>query len=139
MSYNSQAKTKLSKLAQLAAPHNNTARPVHPPKVETAMLWDLLDYAVSSSPTVSSDGGPADDVELSVNTQFLLPMDQTTPHSASGAAPGAAPLPSSNLPECFSPNFWDDSAFAFDMADFSNLPEMSTISMPKDAWVNGLL
>ncbi|KAK5279097.1 hypothetical protein LTR40_008282 [Exophiala xenobiotica] len=132
-------KTKLSKLAQLAAPHNNTARPVHPPKVETAMLWDLLDYAVSSSPTVSNDGGPADDVELSVNTQFLLPMDQTTPHSAPGAAPGAAPLPRSDLPECFSPNFWDDSAFAFDMADFSNLPEMSTISMPKDAWVNGLL
>ena len=98
------------------------------------MLWDLLDYAVSSSPTVSSDGGPADDVELSVNTQFLLPMDQTTPHSA----PGAAPLPR-NGPESFSPNFWDDSAFAFDMADFSNLPEMSTISMPKDAWVNGLL
>ncbi|KAK4938519.1 hypothetical protein LTR10_021051 [Elasticomyces elasticus] len=125
--------TKLSKLAQLAAPYNDSARPVQPPKVETALLWDLLDYAVSSSPNVST-GGPADDVELSVNTQFLLPMDQTTPRSAAGVVASGP-----NAPLAFSPNFWDDSAFAFDMADFSNLPDMSTLTMPKDAWVNGLL
>ena len=123
---------KLGKLAQLAAPYNST-QPVQPPKVETALLWDLLDYAVSSSPNVST-GGPADDVELSVNTQFLLPMDQTTPRSAPGVV-----APGQNAPLAFSPNFWDDSAFAFDMADFSNLPDMSTLTMPKDAWVNGLL
>lgn len=101
--------------------------------METALIWDLLDYAVSSSPNVST-GGPADDVELSVNTQFLLPMDQTTPRSAANVL-----APENYPPQAFSPNLWDDSAFAFDMADFSNLPDMSTLTMPKDAWVNGLL
>ncbi|KIW16812.1 hypothetical protein PV08_04002 [Exophiala spinifera] len=127
-------KAKLSKLAQLAAPYNDATRAVQPPKVETALLWDLLDYAVSSSPTMSSGGGPVDDVELSVNTQFLLPVDQTTAPSTVRTIPI-----SNNSSEPFPPNFWDDPALAFDMADFSNLPDMSAFAMPKDAWVNGLL
>jgi hypothetical protein len=104
-----------------------------PPKVETGLLWDLLDYAVSSSPNASS-GGSADDVELNVNTQFLLPLNQETAHPTTATVPVL-----NNAPEVLSSTFWDDAAFEFDMADFSNLPDMSTLAMPKETWVTGHL
>ncbi|OAL32568.1 hypothetical protein AYO20_07878 [Fonsecaea nubica] len=54
--------SKLSRLAQFATSHVYAASN-SPPKVETALLWDLLDYAVSSSPVVDS-GDSSDNVEL---------------------------------------------------------------------------
>lgn len=101
-----------------------------PPRVETALLWDLLDYAVSSSPIVHS-GGSSDNVELNVNTQFLSPLNQD-----------ARPRPASTQPhdsaqDAFGPNFWTDTTFEFDMGDFSNFPDTSIL--PNDAWINGHL
>jgi len=126
----------LLKLTQLAAPYNKSARPSQPPKVETALLWDLLDYAVSSSPSVGGDG-TTDDVELNVNTQFLLQLTHdSTPQPAS--TPAAVSMPTGGA-ETLLPNFWDDTAFELDMADFSNLPDMATVMMPRDSWVNGHL
>lgn len=88
---------------------------------------------MSSSPNASS-GGSADDVELNVNTQFLLQLNQET------AQPEAAAVPVLNsAPEVLSSTFWDDAAFEFDMADFSNLPDMSTLTMPNETWINGYL
>lgn len=129
---------KLSKLAQLEGRYVGTLRTLQPPKVETALLWDLLDYAVSSSSVVSS-GGFSDDVELSVNTQFLnnqflSPVNPDGPHPQQDVPPGQ-----STAQETFAANLWDDTAFQFDMADFSTFPEMYNLTMPNDSWVNGHL
>ncbi|KIX02733.1 uncharacterized protein Z518_08675 [Rhinocladiella mackenziei CBS 650.93] len=125
--------TKLSKLAQFAAPCIEATQIIQPPKVETSLLWDLLDYAVSSSPMVSS-GGTSEDIELNVNTQFLSPVNQDTPRPTEAVA-----LPPCGTAEGPAENFWEDTSFQFDMADFSNLPDMSTWSMQREVWFSGHL
>ncbi|EXJ80923.1 hypothetical protein A1O3_07211 [Capronia epimyces CBS 606.96] len=124
--------SKLSRLAQLADPYVDSIQAPSPPKVETALIWDLLDYAVSSSRTISSGG--SDNVELSVNTQFLWPPNQDT--SQQFAVDGRA---STTAPTAIFTTPWDHPPFEFDMADFSNFPDMSTLTIPGDAWTNGYL
>ena len=120
--------SKLSRLAQFAtgsAPTNFSL----PPKIETALLWNLLDYAVSSSPVVDS-GNPSDNVEVAVNTQFLLPINAETPLSVSAQT---------HLQEGPGPDFWDQTTFEFDMADFANISEMSGWTVPNESWITGHL
>ena len=99
-----------------------------PPKVETALLWELLDYAVSAAPTVDTDDS-SDNVELNVNTQFLLPINAET----------LLPVSVSNHLQSFSEaELWDQTTFEFDMAEYANIPEMSTL-MPNEPWITGHL
>lgn len=87
-----------------------------PPKVETALLWDLLDYAISSSPVVD-DGNSSENVELTVNTQFLQPINAETPPHLS------AQTQHEELPrlDIWEPTFdFDD----FSMTGYANIPDM---------------
>ncbi|KIW85378.1 hypothetical protein Z517_00768 [Fonsecaea pedrosoi CBS 271.37] len=122
--------SKLSRLAHFATSHVYAASN-SPPKVETALLWDLLDYAVSSSPVVDS-GDSSDNVELNVNTQFLSPINPDTP------LPRTA-LHSSQELSLSGPTMWSDATFEFDMADISNLPDMSPLMTQSEIWTGGHL
>ncbi|OAP60439.1 hypothetical protein AYL99_05441 [Fonsecaea erecta] len=122
--------SKLARLAQFATSQVD-AGSNSPPKVETALLWDLLDYAVSSSPVV--DGGDSsDNVELNVNTQFLSPINPDVP------LPRTA-LQNSQELSLSGPNMWSDATFEFDMADIANLTDMSALMMQNDPWTGGHL
>ncbi|OCT51150.1 hypothetical protein CLCR_08205 [Cladophialophora carrionii] len=123
---------KLSRLGEFATAHAERASN-QPPKVEIALLWDLLDYAVSASPSI--DGGESsDNVELNVNTQFLSPVNPDVP---------PAPLASERLrargQEALDTSFWDDSTFEFDMTDFANIHGLSDLSIPSETWIAGHL
>ncbi|KIW66663.1 hypothetical protein, variant [Phialophora macrospora] len=123
---------KLTRLGQFATAHFE--RGSHqPPKVEIALLWDLLDYAVSSSPSVDS-GESSDNVELNVNTQFLSPVNPDEPR-----APLTSAQPRSHGQETFHTTLWDDSTFEFDMTDFSNIHGLSDLSIPSETWIGGRL
>ncbi|KAJ9609984.1 hypothetical protein H2200_006314 [Cladophialophora chaetospira] len=120
--------SKLSRLAQFATGSTET-NSFLPPKIETALLWNLLDYAVSSS-TVVDGGDPSDNVEVAVNTQFLLPINAETPMPVS-AQPHQQEGPR--------PDFWDQTTFEFDMADFANVSDMSGWTVPNESWITGHL
>ncbi|OQV07892.1 Fungal specific transcription factor domain-containing protein [Cladophialophora immunda] len=122
--------SKLSRLAQFATSQID-AGSNNPPKAETALLWDLLDYAVSSSPIVDI-GDSSDNVELNVNTQFLSPINPDAP------LPRTA-LQSSQELSLSGTNIWNDATFEFDMADISSLPDVSALMMPNEAWTGGHL
>ncbi|KIY01034.1 uncharacterized protein Z520_03700 [Fonsecaea multimorphosa CBS 102226] len=116
--------SKLTRLAHFATSQVDAGLN-NPPKVETALLWDLLDYAVSSSPIV--DGGDSsDNVELNVNTQFLSPINPDAPLPR---AAGSQELSLSGQ------NMWSDATFEFDMADI----DMSALMVQNEAWTGGHL
>ncbi len=131
LSDHSQA-SKLSRLARYAASHSLRGRN-QPPKVETALLWDLLDYAVSSSPTVDS-GELSGDVELNVNTQFLSPVnpDVSRPLVAVGQS-------GNGVQQAFGTSLWNDTEFEFDMADFANISDLPNMTLPNNNWMSGHL
>jgi hypothetical protein len=119
----------VSKLDQLAQFAESRASGSQTPKVRTALLWELLDYAISSSPAVDS-GDTSDNVELNVNTQYLQPVDSDAP--VTNAQPTA-------LVDAFDSDIWDNTMFEFDMSDFSNMPELSAMGLPNGAWMSGHL
>ncbi|KIW95567.1 uncharacterized protein Z519_04152 [Cladophialophora bantiana CBS 173.52] len=121
--------SKLARLAQFATSQVDTGSN-NPPKVETALLWNLLDYAVSSSPVVDS-GDSSDNVELNVNTQFLSPINPDAPLPRTT-------LQSSQELSLSGANFWDDATFEFDM-DISNLPDVSALMTQNEGWTGGHL
>ncbi|EXJ58182.1 hypothetical protein A1O7_05607 [Cladophialophora yegresii CBS 114405] len=123
---------KLTRLGQFATAHVERASD-QPPKVEIALLWNLLDYAASSSPSVDS-GESSDNVELNVNTQFLSPVNPDVP-TASFASEGLR----GSGQEGLDTSFWDGSTFEFDMTDFSNIHGLSDLSIPSETWIGGHL
>jgi len=118
-----------SKLARLA---QSTTQVIQPPKVETSLLWDLLDYAASSTPSESTDSSLA--VELNVNTQFLSSPQSNTPRPVE-----VLPSQEQTGMEVSMTDLWDESSLPFDMLDFSTLPDVSTLTMPREFWTNGHL
>lgn len=122
-------KLKLDKLAL------STSQAIQPPKVETALLWDLLDYAASSSPS-EYIAGSSGDVELNVNTQFLSPIQDNNPRLVDEPATTMQDPPRQ---ETDMPDFWTDPTFSFDMVDFSMLPDVSTLTMPQEYYMHGNL
>ena len=127
---NTRQAAKLTRLAQFVTTGAETGIN-QTPKVETALLWDLLDYAMSTSPIVDS-GNSSDNVELNVNTQFLSPVNPDVPRLPSAAIP-----PRSNVPDTFATSLWDDATFEFDMTSFSNMYDMSSLAMPNEACISG--
>jgi hypothetical protein len=126
-------KSKLDRLAALANVPAGPDQVLQPPKVETSLLWDLLDYANSTAPT-EYPGGASGDLELNVNTHFLnSPLHDSTP--LAGLARPIAQLSEDPITS----DIWDEASFAFDMVDFSNLPDVSTLTMPTEFWTNGHL
>ncbi|KIV90094.1 hypothetical protein PV10_07436 [Exophiala mesophila] len=123
-------KLKLDKLAQ------STSQAIQPPKVETALLWDLLDYAASSSPS-EYIAGSSGDVELNVNTQFLSPIQDNNTRLVDEPATALQDPPRQETADM--PDFWTDQPFSFDMVDFSMLPDVSTLTMPQEYYMHGNL
>jgi hypothetical protein len=105
---------------------------VQPPKVETSLLWDLLDYTASSTPSEST--GVSSAVELNVNTHFLSSPQADTPRPAE-----VSTSQEQTGMEVSMTDFWDDPSLAFDLVDFSTLPDVSTLTMPGEFWTNGHL
>lgn len=101
--------------------------------MEIALLWDLLDYAVSSSPTVES-GDTAGDVELNVNTQFLSPVNPDVPRP-----PLAVNQSQNGAQEAFGTSLWNDTEFEFDMTDFANMSDLPNLTLPNNGWMSGHL
>ncbi|KAK5052608.1 hypothetical protein LTR84_002473 [Exophiala bonariae] len=120
-------KSKLTRLAQ------STTQEIQPPKVETSLLWDLLDYAASSNPSESTGSSSA--VELNVNTQFLSSPQANTPRPNE-----VFPSQDQAGMEVSMTDFqvWDDASLTFDMVDFSTLPDVTALNMPI-SWSNGHL
>jgi hypothetical protein len=121
--------SRLDQLAQFAESRTSESQT---PKVRTALLWELLDYALSSSPADDSCD-TSDNVELNVNTQYLQPVDSDAPPRSETTA-----QPMTNL-NAFDSNIWDNTMFEFDMSDFSNMPGLSAMGLPNDAWMSGHL
>jgi len=84
---------------------------------------------VSSTPIVDT-GDTSDNVELNVNTQFLLPINAETP------LPLSAQAHSQGLSGT---DFWDATTFEFDMAEYANIPDMSALMVPNEPWITGHL
>lgn len=97
--------------------------------MDSSLLWDLLDYAASSSPHTTI-GDASGGVELNISTQFLSPLTTTTPRAAAENAPEQMDLSQDDL----LPSLWDDAEFEFDAFDFPHSLEASAAGLTRGLW-----
>ena len=121
--------SKLAKLAEILSAENSAAEAAQPPKANTSLLWDLLDYASSSS-AYSTSGDALGGVELDISTQFLSPLTNSTYR----AAASSAGQPESNEEDDTLPMTWEDGAFEFDNFAFPDTEDMTLFGLAKGHW-----
>jgi len=97
------------------------------PKVNEGLVWNLLDYAASSSPE-DEIREPSDVVEVEVNTQYLSPLDQRSLHTTQTTSPGV--LPPGNM------NDWMHDNFSAEMLE---IPDIPGFLLPDAYWTGGQL
>jgi hypothetical protein len=120
--------SKLSRLSDGFPRQTHDSDTPGPPRVDSSLLWDLLDYAAASSPITTSGDNP-DGIELDINTQFLSPLTSATPRPA-----GSTTLQLDNNQEHQMPNAWEDSVFEFDPFDFPDYQDMASTNLTKGFW-----